>query len=582
MATATSILLVEDNPGDAELIRSSLAELDGWEFELACATRLSAALERLGAERPVDVVLLDLSLPDSDGLEGLAVLKQRAPHAPIVVLTGRDDEGLALGALRSGAQDYLVKGKVDSQLLRRSLLYAIERRQGEIGRVRLAEERAARAAAERAHARAALLADASIVLSSSLDSTHTLASLAALAVPRFADCSAIALYGVNGELERLLVRHHDPEKTALLERLCRVVLRPTGSPCVGDLTQREEPVFLPDISESWLTGHVPATELLELALALAPQSVILVPLRLRGKPLGVFAFALTGCRRYEPDDLLMGEDLARRVELAVDNSRLFDEAQRAITEARQSLKVRDEFMAVAAHELRTPLTPLMLRLSSLQKTYAEPRPDIEAGRLGGELGKTLKAADRLSKLVENLLDFSRLNSGQLSLVREDMDLCELAREVAARFSDEAARAGSTLNVWAKGRVPGKWDRLRIDQVLTNLLSNAIKYGAGRPIDVSVLSDAGTAWLEVHDRGIGIDDRARQAIFGRFERAVSTREYGGLGLGLYITKEIVTAHEGSIDVASKLGVGSSFTVTLPRQPGDAPGTRPASVEQAQTD
>jgi signal transduction histidine kinase len=175
---------------------------------------------------------------------------------------------------------------------------------------------------------------------------------------------------------------------------------------------------------------------------------------------------------------------------------------------------------------------------------------------------------KLAVLVDDLLDVARLTAGQLLMSWEDMDLAEVAREVAARFAQQAERVGCELEVAADVPVMGRWDRLRLEQVMTNLLSNALKYGVGHPVHVR--TEAGTEWalLEVRDEGIGIEPEHLARIFGKFERAVSGRHYGGLGLGLYITNQMVEAMEGHIQVESQPGRGATFRVELPRRPEHA--------------
>jgi signal transduction histidine kinase len=169
---------------------------------------------------------------------------------------------------------------------------------------------------------------------------------------------------------------------------------------------------------------------------------------------------------------------------------------------------------------------------------------------------------KLADLIRDLLDVSRLVHGKLSLNLEDVDLAALAREVTAGLAPEAARVGCAVEVHAAGALVGRWDRLRLEQVLTNLLTNAMKYGSGQPIRVDVRAEGGGAVLVVRDQGIGIETEHLGRIFGRFERAVSERHYGGLGLGLFITEQIVRALGGTIAVESQPGQGATFRVHLP--------------------
>jgi signal transduction histidine kinase len=167
-------------------------------------------------------------------------------------------------------------------------------------------------------------------------------------------------------------------------------------------------------------------------------------------------------------------------------------------------------------------------------------------------------------LVKELLDVSTIQAGKLALHLEAVDLVALAQEVAERFEEELAQARSPLRWRLEGPVVGTWDRDRLDQVVTNLLMNAMKFGAGKPIEVCITARHGKARLVVADQGIGIVPDRLPHIFSRFERGVSVRSYGGLGLGLYIAHQIVEAHGGSIGVESTPGRGSIFTVEFPCQ------------------
>jgi PAS domain S-box-containing protein len=237
-----------------------------------------------------------------------------------------------------------------------------------------------------------------------------------------------------------------------------------------------------------------------------------------------------------------------------------------LLEAQRAVKMRDEFISVAAHELRTPLTALQLKLQGtmkgLKKTGAgDVRPERFEDRLVG----AARQVDRLSELVERLLDVSRITGDRLVMNVEEIDLVAVGRHVVDDLRDAAVSAGSEVRLVAPASLVGQWDKARIEQALTNLLSNAIKYGEGKPIDVSIHTVGGRARLVVADQGIGIPPADVERIFGRFERAVSMRHFGGLGLGLYVTRNIVEAHGGTIRVSSRAGHGSSFTIELPKRP-----------------
>jgi PAS domain S-box-containing protein len=240
-----------------------------------------------------------------------------------------------------------------------------------------------------------------------------------------------------------------------------------------------------------------------------------------------------------------------------------DERARLLRESQEAVRVRDEFLSVASHELRTPLTPLSLKLHTLLRAAESAREGVlPAARVAADVHVAQRQVRKLADLIRDLLDVSRLAHGKLSLSLEGVDLAALAREVTAGLAPEAERAGCTVEVHAARPLVGHWDRLRLEQVVTNLLTNALKYGAGQPIRVDVRAEGEGALLAVRDGGIGIEAEHLARIFGKFERAVSERHYGGLGLGLYITQQIVQAMGGTIRVESQPGQGATFNVYLP--------------------
>jgi len=245
------------------------------------------------------------------------------------------------------------------------------------------------------------------------------------------------------------------------------------------------------------------------------------------------------------------------------------ERERLLVELQEAVRLRDEFLSVASHELKTPLTPLSLRLQGLERSIRDDPGSPLAQRLGKEVEVMRRQVKRLSDLVSDLLDVSRISTGRMKLLLEEVDLSEVAREVVARFVPEAQRAGCELVLHAAGPVSGQWDRLRLEQVLTNLLSNSLKYGPGKPIHIRVEQEENRARLVVRDEGIGIQPEAMGRIFNRFERAVSERHYGGLGLGLYVTRQIISAMSGTVSAQSTPDQGATFTVELPRQPAGLP-------------
>lgn len=235
--------------------------------------------------------------------------------------------------------------------------------------------------------------------------------------------------------------------------------------------------------------------------------------------------------------------------------------QRAEQHALEALRLRDEFLSVASHELKTPLTSLSLKLQSLGRSVSD-EPGSSVAVTAASLNTMHRQVKRLSALVDDLLDVSRISTGRLKLELEPVDLPGLVREMVARFEPDAQRAGCELILTTAEPVVGNWDRLRLEQVLSNLVSNAIKYGAGKPIQVRVERAGTRARLVVCDEGIGIEPEALERIFAKFERAVSERHYGGMGLGLYVARKIVEAMSGTVRAESTPGQGATFTVELP--------------------
>ncbi|WNG51059.1 histidine kinase [Archangium minus] len=282
---------------------------------------------------------------------------------------------------------------------------------------------------------------------------------------------------------------------------------------------------------------------------------------LRTHPVAILGNQVCPNLYYESPAMVLGQDSTeQRVEWMIQQLQRFRSAERTLERAVQA---RDDFLSVASHELNTPLTSLKLHIQSL--TRALGRGDLSSfspQKMMGVFDRTDRQLRRLSRLVSDLLDVSRIHAHKLTLHLEHVELWELVADVVERMSGEFARAGMRLDIAPGPQVKGLWDRGRLEQVVINLLTNALKYGAGRPVHVEVSSDGARARLAVKDQGLGIREEDRDRIFERFERAISANEASGLGLGLYIAREIAQAHGGTISVESQLGKGSTFTVTLP--------------------
>jgi PAS domain S-box-containing protein len=373
----------------------------------------------------------------------------------------------------------------------------------------------ARAHAEEMQRRMAILADVSRLLSESLDLSISLDKVARHLVDTMSRGCILEIAGEEGQAGRLAVAHRNPEEEALLrEQFEQKTLTLDGDTLVTTIEMR----------------------------AGAASSITL---------LGTMSSA-----GWNDEERAFVGDIARRIGLFVENAGLYEKARRAIA-------VRDEFLSIAAHELRTPLTAMMLHIQtlarSLRKKGREPF-SIDAALV--KIDAAERQLGRLTHLIEALLDVSRVASRRLTLDFQEVELASVVHDVVAKFAETSAQEGSTIDVRAEEPVVGHWDQLRIEQVVTNLVANAIKYGPGRPIELTAKTDDGMAVLVVKDHGIGIAPESQGRIFDRFERAVSAVSYGGLGLGLYLTRQIVIAHGGTIAVKSELGKGAEFTVRLP--------------------
>ena len=375
-----NLLYIEDSDADSEIIFQNLSNLSEPRFILHREICLLDSFKYL-EDHAADVVLLDLSLPDSESFE--TVLKFRASHPtlPLVVLTGGRDKALGMRSITEGADDYLVKGEFESELLGRTLVYAIERKFYALG------------------------------------------------------------------LENALVR-----------------------------------------------------------------------------------------------------------ECAARN------------DAEKAVGIRDEFLSIAGHELRTPLTALKLQIQMLIRTLQRGEKDLLVNTLVQNFAEKADGQiDHCCRLIDSLLTFSNIQSGRLKLEYVKLDLNQVVRNTAERFIAELEIAGCEMILDLTAPVEGEWDLLRLEQVLTNLISNGIKYAPGRPITVSVTSNQEKAWISVKDQGPGIAPQDREKIFQRFERVPTTAAVPGLGLGLYVVRQIIDTHGGFIQLDSELGSGSVFTVCLPRNP-----------------
>lgn len=399
------------------------------------------------------------------------------------------------------------------------------------------------------------LSEASKILSSSLDYNVTLESVAKLIVNNVADFCIIDLFEKD-KLIRVAVRASDSKRQKIANKFFNFPPDPRNKQAIYEAAGLKKAIVIEKATKKWLKSVSRIKEERDTVEELGLSSHIFAPLISRGKIIGVLTIAssLRGFSYSKEDAVFIGE-LANRVGLAVDNAQLFSRAQEA-------LRTRDEFLSIASHELKTPLTSILLNLQlalqRIRKTDGKTLPEnvIKMIEQSEQQGK------RLSKLINDLLNISVISTGRLEIEREPMDLCELTEEVIGRFKIQLKKAKTRVIFKGKKGIVGFWDKIRLEQVITNLISNAIKYGGGKPIQVGLSRYRRKALISVKDQGIGIKREDLGKIFERFKRGASAKGYKGLGVGLYISKQIIEAHGGKIKVKSKEGEGSEFTIELP--------------------
>jgi signal transduction histidine kinase len=412
---------------------------------------------------------------------------------------------------------------------------------------------------ERAERRLRFLADASSHLASSLDYETTLERVAWLAVPALADWCLVDVLDDDGEIRRVEVAHADPSRSADAELLRGYAPDRRSSEGISRVLRTGVPELTREASESRLPALTRDDRHRSVVHSLGVRSVMRVPLLARGRTLGVISLISTDpSRLYSATDLALAEELGRRCAVAVDNARLYAESQQAI-------RARDEFLSIASHELRTPLTGIKGYAQILLR--AQTRGQLDDERLQRSLATIDDAADRLTALVDDLLDVSRIRTGHLPLRLTTVDLAATLREVTDRYRDHLDDEHELVMELPEASVFAEVDVDRLEQVVTNLLSNAVKYSpAGGTVRLSLVGGEGGALVRVTDSGIGLPTGSLEAIFQPFGRATNAtkRSLPGMGLGLYICRTLVERHGGRIWATSGgEDRGTTFGFWLPR-------------------
>jgi signal transduction histidine kinase/DNA-binding response OmpR family regulator len=550
------ILIVDDLPDKVLVYRTILEELGE---NLVVARSGSEALAQV-LRKEFAVILMDVYMPEMDGLETAALIRRRkkSAHTPIIFVTAVADEVRVSQGYRQGAVDYIT-APVIPEVLRAKVKVFVDlfrmtrqvRRQAE-ERVALAEERSRRAAAEEANQRLTFLADASRALADSLDPDTTARTLARHAVPFLADLAGVTLPDDHGgpwwtelawadatgrETYTLRLATADGPHDALYAAVVRALDR--GESTVQDGLDIPYPTAPED----------PTAEVGRL------RSAAVLPLRARGRTLGVLMLARgPSGRSFTSADLPLCDDLASRAATALDNARLYSAVQ-------QADRQKNDFLSMLAHELRNPLAPIRNAVTILRSSDSDqPARDWAGGVIDRQV-------THLVRLVDDLLDVSRITRGKIRLRRELVEIAAVVAHAVEASRPEIIARGHALSVTVPpAPIQVNGDPARLAQVITNLLNNAAKYTEpGGRVWLSVETTEHEAVIRVRDTGIGIPADMLGTVFDLFTQGDHSldRSAGGLGIGLTLVHRLVGLHGGTVTAASDgPGCGSEFTIRLP--------------------
>lgn len=413
-----------------------------------------------------------------------------------------------------------------------------------------------------------VLNEVSDLLTASFDQQITLTEVAHLLVPSLADYCRIAILDEHQQIKNITANHIEPEKIALVQALFEQYKdRASSTHGLQRLLESSKPELISVVSDDVLQTVADNSELITIVNTLGLKSYMGVPLIARGRTIGAITFSSTHPHRYYTvDDVVFAQELARHIALALDNARLYQEAQAEIAERKQaeaqlraSEERKDAFISMASHELKTPVTSLKGFTNVLQRRLSKQGDEQSLVYLA----KIDRQVNKLTKLINDLLDVSKMQTGKLTYQEESVDLTALVQEIVENI--QGTTPTHTLDLKKSDNVSIIGDRDRLGQVVINLLTNAIKYSPNaHKVLVCVEQEEGNALVTVQDFGIGIAEAYHDKIFEQFYQINDPEEktYPGLGIGLHISNEIVKRHGGRMWVESSKGKGSTFRFTLP--------------------
>jgi signal transduction histidine kinase len=543
----TSILVVDDLDEKLLVYRSVLDEMG---LNIVTARSGEEALRQV-LRSEFAVILLDVQMPAMDGFETAALIRKRrrSMHTPIIFLTAFNDDMRTTIGYAHGAVDY-ISTPVVPEILQAKVRVFVDlyrmtqqvKRQAE-ARVALAQERSRREAAEEANRRLALLARAGAVLGHSLDYLVTAADVAKLAVPVLAEQAIVAVLQ-SGEKEWIAFSAQEAADGAIL-------------------AERKDKEVLPQ-QQRKLIEQILADRTVESA------EPLVLPLRARGKPFGALILSRK-VGQFEAADVTVAEALSGRAAIALENARLYQGIELADRQ-------KNEFLSMLAHELRNPLAPIVNAAEILRLSMPD-QPQVQWAR--SVIDRQL---NHMVRLVDDLLDVSRITSGKIRLQKAPVNLAEVlssAVEASRPLIDRAGHHFDTQmpsqSIWVHG------DSARLTQVITNLLRNAAKYtDPGGKVFLSLEIENDVAVIRVRDTGIGIPPEMLSSIFDLFTQVDRSldRAQGGLGVGLTLVHRLVSKHGGSVSASSDgPGLGSEFVVRLPTIPSPEESNTPGDVRES---
>jgi len=548
MATVRKVLLIEDSPGDARLLREALREVTPPPVELIHAERFDTGLEYLGREN-FAAVLLDLSLPDTRGIDTVVRMQREVGAMPIVVLTGLDDDSMALEAVRAGAQDYLIKGEIDGKLLVRSLSYAIERKrlQGET---------------QRHLERITALKDINAALTSTLELPTVVNILLDKIHSLMPDVATIVRLcnRETGEFEPLAWRNLDgqawkeaADRWAADSSISNLVLRSRSPLRVVDLQSDPRIQDREFVCQHGLTAYLG------------------IPLLSNDEVLGLIAFYAKGHGAFSDQENEFLGALAGQAAAAIRNSQVHGEIKKLASDLERANHVKDEFLGVMSHELRTPL--------NVAKGYVEM---LQTGFFGNLVAEQQEALDKVAAqhrvqlgMVNNILNAIAMESEVARAHYEDVSLIDLFDELHDAYPQPLDGKLTFHWNYPLDTHAVRTDKTKLQYILHNLINNAVKFTPEGSITVSAKLETASHGLDsddkkanlvlaVADSGVGIKKEFISVVFEKFSQVDSstTRVHEGIGLGLYIVKRCTELLHGKVNVESQQDKGTIFTVTLP--------------------